>query len=65
MSFSVTPARYVVTMIETNTQPAMTDTELEAWFAEAGLTATVVRRCPVPLCRVCAGTEAVQLADAA
>ena len=34
-------------MIETTPTPAMTDTELEDWFSEAGLSATVVERCPV------------------
>jgi hypothetical protein len=52
-------------MIEMTPTLAMTDTELEAWFAEAGLAATVVHRCPAPQCRVCAGTDTGQLANAA
>jgi len=34
---------------------------VEAWFAEAGVTATVVARCPDPTCPACR----VPLADAA
>jgi len=40
-------------MIETPPIHTMTDTELEAWFAGAGLTATVVDRCPDPTCHLC------------
>jgi len=40
-------------MIETASIHTMTDTELEAWFAEAGVTATVVDRCPDPTCASC------------
>jgi hypothetical protein len=40
----------------------MTDTELEAWFAEAGLAVTIVDRCPDATCPECAGRA---LADAA
>ncbi|HZJ49232.1 MAG TPA: hypothetical protein VFD97_09405 [Acidimicrobiia bacterium] len=40
-------------MIETTPTPIMTDTELENWFADAGLTATVVGTCPYPTCPSC------------
>lgn len=52
-------------MIETHPTPAMTDTELEAWFAEAGLAATVVDHCSAPTCRLCSGTSGRDLAEAA
>ncbi len=40
-------------MIETRPIIRMTDAELESWFAAAGLTATVVDRCPNPACTLC------------
>ena len=40
----------------------MTDHELEAWFAAAGLTAEVVVRCPDPTCERCAPTPLVEAA---
>jgi hypothetical protein len=43
----------------------MTDTELEAWFSEAGISATVVKRCPVVECPSCARSSNQTLADAA
>lgn len=49
-------------MIERTPTPTMTDTELENWFAEAGVTAAVVGRCPDPTCRPCHNST---LADAA
>ncbi len=52
-------------MIEMTPTPAMTDTEMEAWFAEAGLAATVVHRCPAPQCPVCTGADTNRLAFAA
>lgn len=52
-------------MIETTTTPAMTDTELEAWFAAAGLTATVVQRCPAPACEACIDAPGRTFAEAA
>lgn len=52
-------------MIEITPTPAMTDTELEAWFAEAGLTATVVHRCPAPACEACTDGQGRALAEAA
>jgi hypothetical protein len=50
---SVTPPRYGVPMLETTPSITMTDAELEAWFAAAGLTVTVVPSCPDPSCRFC------------
>jgi hypothetical protein len=52
-------------MIEMTPIPTMTDTELEDWFAEAGLAATVVDRCPAPRCSICAGIGSDRLAPAA
>ncbi|MGB5534204.1 MAG: hypothetical protein WBN71_13995 [Acidimicrobiia bacterium] len=52
-------------MIETTPTLAMTDTELEDWFSEAGLSATVVERCPVVACPSCAQRSNDGLADAA
>jgi len=52
-------------MIEITPTPAMTDAELEAWFAEAGLTATVVRRCPAHACEACTDAAGRVLAEAA
>jgi len=43
----------------------MTDTELEAWFNEAGISATVVERCPAPTCPSCSQSSPDKLADAA
>lgn len=52
-------------MIEMNPTPTMTDTEIEAWFGAAGLTVSVVERCPVPECESCSGSHADPLAKAA
>jgi len=49
-------------MIEIPPITAMTDIELEAWFAAAGLTATVVTRCPDPGCPSCASQVATKAA---
>ena len=43
----------------------MTNTEVEAWFGEAGIAATVVERCSEPTCSVCAPPSNGELADAA
>jgi hypothetical protein len=40
-------------MIEQTPTITMTDAELEAWFAAAGLTVTVAPSCPDPSCRLC------------
>jgi hypothetical protein len=37
-------------MIEMTPTPSTTDEELEAWFAAAGLTVSVVEHCPVAGC---------------
>jgi hypothetical protein len=52
-------------MIETTPTPAMSDSELEAWFVEGGITATVVERCPAPTCCWCSRPSDDTLADAA
>jgi hypothetical protein len=52
-------------MIESTPTPAMTDTELEAWFSEAGIAGTVVERCPTPTCSSCSRPSDNALADAA
>lgn len=52
-------------MIEMNPTPAMTDTEIEAWFGAAGLSVSVVERCPVEDCNSCTGSHADPLAEAA
>ena len=52
-------------MIETTPTPAMTNTDVEAWFGEAGIVATVVERCPDPTCAMCPPPSIVALADAA
>jgi hypothetical protein len=46
-------------MIEMTPATSMTDNELEAWFAAAGLNAEVVARCPDPTCELCAPTPLV------
>ncbi len=43
----------------------MTNAEIEAWFGAAGLTVSVVERCPVPTCDSCSGTLTDPLAKAA
>ncbi|MEA2022678.1 MAG: hypothetical protein U9N79_00135 [Actinomycetota bacterium] len=45
-------------MIEMTPTPSMTDQEVEAWFAVAGLNVSVVEHCPVLTCPVCAGDSA-------
>jgi hypothetical protein len=40
-------------MIEMTPTPSMTDEEVEAWFAAAGLNASVVERCSVAGCARC------------
>jgi hypothetical protein len=52
-------------MIEAIPTLAINDAELEAWFNEAGLSATVVRRCPEPMCSWCSRPLDGPLADAA
>ena len=52
-------------MIETTPTPTMTDAELEDWFNEAGISATVVARCPAPTCPSCSPSSADGRADAA
>jgi len=52
-------------MIEATPTLAMTDTEIEAWFSEAGIAATVVERCPEPTCSSCGRQSDETLADAA
>lgn len=52
-------------MIEATPTLAMTDTEVEDWFSEAGITATVVERCPEPTCSSCGQASDKTLADAA
>jgi hypothetical protein len=52
-------------MIEINPTSAMTNAEIEAWFAEAGLAAIVVDRCPAPACALCAVIPDDDLAEAA
>jgi hypothetical protein len=42
-------------MIETTPTPNMTDEQVEAWFAAAGLNVSVVEHCPSQECRSCAG----------
>lgn len=64
-AFFVTLGRYGVPMIDMTPIPTMTDNELEDWFAEAGLGATVVDRCPAPRCSVCADIGSDRLAPAA
>ena len=63
--FSVTPPRYGVPMIKTNPTPAMTDAEIEAWFGEAGLSVSVVERCPLADCDSCSDSHADPPAKAA
>ena len=52
-------------MIETTPTLGMTDIEVEAWFSEAGIAATVVERCPEPTCSSCGRPSDEPLADAA
>jgi hypothetical protein len=52
-------------MMKTTPTPAMTATELEAWFGEGGISATVVERCPEPTCPMCGQPPSGALADAA
>jgi len=40
-------------MIELTPTPSMTDEQVEAWFAAAGLSANVVERCPSKECSFC------------
>ena len=42
-------------MIEMTPTSNMTDEQVEAWFAAAGLNGTVVERCSVPGCTHCFG----------
>ena len=49
-------------MIETTPATHMTDNELGAWFAAAGLNAEVVARCPEAACEHCAPTPLVDAA---
>ena len=37
-------------MIDMTPTPSLTDEEVEAWFAAAGLTVSVVEHCPVAGC---------------
>ena len=52
-------------MIKTNPTPAMTDAEIEAWFGEAGLSVSVVERCPLADCDSCSDSHADPPAKAA
>ena len=49
-------------MIEMTPTTEMSNSELEAWFGSAGLTATVVPRCPEPTCEICASAPLVEAA---
>jgi len=40
-------------MIEITPTPSMTDEEVEAWFAAAGLSVSVVEHCPSQECQFC------------
>ncbi len=40
-------------MIEMTPLPNMTDEQVEAWFAAAGLSVSVVEHCPSQECRTC------------
>ncbi len=41
-------------MIEMTPTPSMTDEQVEAWFAAAGLNVSVVEHCPSRECPSCA-----------
>jgi len=56
-AFSVTPPGYGVPMIEIAPTPNMTDEQVEAWFATAGLNVTVVEHCPAMECSLCTGAS--------
>lgn len=43
-------------MIEETPTHTMTDEQVEAWFAAAGLNVTVVEHCPAPGCPRCTDT---------
>ncbi|MEA3501876.1 MAG: hypothetical protein U9R47_03815 [Actinomycetota bacterium] len=45
-------------MIEMTPTHSMTDEQLEAWFAAAGLNVSVVEHCPSKDCPSCAGDSA-------
>ena len=49
-------------MIEMTPTPSMTDEQVEAWFAAAGLNVSVVGHCPLPDCPHCADTPLKQVA---
>jgi len=42
-------------MIELTPTPSMTDEQVEAWFAAAGLNVNVVEHCPSEECSFCTG----------
>jgi len=44
-------------MIELTPTPSMTDEQVEAWFAAAGLNVTVVEHCPSKKCSSCTGAS--------
>ncbi|MEA2009675.1 MAG: hypothetical protein U9N78_03120 [Actinomycetota bacterium] len=44
-------------MIEITPTPNMTDEQIEAWFAAAGLNVSVVEHCPSNTCPSCTGTS--------
>ncbi len=45
-------------MIEMTPTPTMTDEQVEAWFAAAGLNVRVVEHCPSNTCPSCIGESA-------
>ncbi len=45
-------------MIEMAPTPSMTDKQVEAWFAAAGMNVTVVEHCPSSICPFCTGHSA-------
>ena len=45
-------------MIEMTPTPSMTDEQIEAWFAAAGLQVTVVEHCSLKECSFCTGDSA-------
>jgi len=44
-------------MIEMTPTHTMTDEQVEAWFAAAGLTVAVIERCPSSECPSCVGAS--------
>lgn len=52
-------------MIDTAPIQTLSDCELEAWFSESGVAATVVDRCPAPTCAWCSRSTDEDLAAVA